>query len=373
MAWDFILTDLTGAQLGEVTNADSRTVALPHLRVPTASFTIPLDHYLATNLLTTDCLLKCYRREPRDNSRVLAFHGPVTSIQENATNDGQTIAVTAAGPMWRLAKRVIPGSLTTGGAAYGTPASQQDLGTIARSILSDVNGTSFTGISLGSFAASKNGSYGPIWLKNAAEALAELSAGLGSFEFRMTPTEATTVGGVGGWPQIATMDIQPIFQTARPDAIFEYGSSRANVDSYERNIAYDGILTRGHMAISGFPDAPLAGYTPLITRTATAEMGTRGLFEEVVGDNGIADDGLRTGVLDFHLGIRKNPKQVITFNPAVNATPSLFTDYQVGDTVRARATVRGTIRFDAMFRIWGVTVSIDKNGNESASLELVMP
>ena len=372
MPWEFILTDLNGTQLGEITNAEPRTVSVPHLRVPTASFTVPLWSDRATDLLTKDCLLKCYRTDPVTTTRSLIFHGAVTSIQETASTEGQSLVVTAAGPFWRLAKRAIPGSLSTTGAAYGSPGSQIDLGTIAGMILDDVNGTSFTGITKGSITASKNGSYGPIWLKNVAEAWAELSAGIGSFEYRFNPTEATAVGGVGGWPQIATVDFAPIFLTARPNAIFEYGTDRANVDSYERGISYEGILTRAHMAVQGFPDAPLPGYTPLITRSA-AEVATRGLFEEVIGDNGIAQDSLRTDVLDFHLAYRKDPRHIVTFNPALNARPAPWTDYFPGDTVRARAVVRGTVRFDALFRIWGISVTIDKNGNEAASLELVIP
>lgn len=373
MAWDFIVTTLAGTQLGEITNADPRTVSVPHLRVPTATFTIPLDSPRATDLLTQDCLLKCYRRDPVTTTRSLIFHGPVTSLQEVAVNDGQSLAVTATGPMWRLTKRAIPGSLSTAGAAYGSPASMLDLGTIAGMMLDDVNGTSFTGITKGTITASKNGSYGPIWLKNVAEAISELSAGVGSFEYRFNPTEATGVGGVGGWPQIAVMEIAPTFLTVRPDAVFEYGTNRANVDSYERAISYDGILTRAHMPIQGFPDAPLPGYTPLITRSAATEIATRGLFEEVIGDNGIAQDSLRNDVLDFHLTYRKDPRHIVTFNPALNARPAPWTDYFPGDTVRARACVRGIVRFDALFRIWGISVTIDKNGNEAASLELVIP
>ena len=54
MAWQFVLTDLQGVTLGEVTNADERKVTLPHLRIPTASFKVPLYHDRANDLLTTD-------------------------------------------------------------------------------------------------------------------------------------------------------------------------------------------------------------------------------------------------------------------------------------------------------------------------------
>ncbi len=84
-------------------------------------------------------------------------------------------------------------------------------------------------------------------------------------------------------------------------------------------------------------------------------------------------DAIRTGIVDYHLAYRKNPRQIINFKPAVNARPAPFVDYNVGDFVRARATVNGVLRFDATFRVWGVTFDIDVNGNENVDLELVTP
>ena len=99
----------------------------------------------------------------------------------------------------------------------------------------------------------------------------------------------------------------------------------------------------------------------------------RGLYEEVVNDAGVLDDALRGKIGDFHVGLRKQPRERILFKPAVNARPAALVDYQPGDTVRARAVVRGNLRFDALFRIWGITFDVDENGNENVELELVQP
>ena len=381
MAWQFILTDLAGVEHGELRGADERRVSLPHLRIPTASCRIPLWHSLAPIATETDCLLKCYRTDVT-GTRTLAFHGPVITVEETAGVEGSTVRINAAGPYSRLLKRVIgkqgrgPSGEKDPGIGWGL-TSPMDLGEIAHNILSLVNADQFTGISAGTRTAVATGAVGPWHLKNAGEAIADLHAGLGSFEYRLNPTEAINVAGVGGWPQIATLDIAPVMHTERPDAIYEYGTTRANVRGYSRVVSNEGILTRGIISVSGWPDAPANqpnSTTPsnLIIRDAD-NLATRGLFEEVVPDNGVIYNDLRQSIVDFHLLIRKYPRQTITFIPAANARPSPFTDYQVGDSVRARAVVRGTVKFDAMFRIWGLTFTVDKNGNENVELELVVP
>ena len=370
MVWSFVLTDLSGSVLGEITSADQRKVSLPHMRVPTASFVMPLWHPLADTVLGQECLLKCYRADQKTLQKNLAFIGPVISVEEVGDNTTQTISVNAAGPFWRLTKRIIPGSLSKSGFAYGTEAAQVDLGQIAHMILTDINGPNFTGVSVGSRENTINGFYTCPPMKNAAEAMAELAAGVGSYEFNIRPTEPTNVAGSGGWPQIGVMDIYAMVGTVRPDAIFEYGTTRANVAGYNRPITHEGMVNKAYISVNGWPD----GTTQDIrSRQDDTSITNRGLYEEVVNDAGVTDDGLRDSIAQYHVDIRKDPRQLITFKPATNARPAPFVDYNVGDQVRARAFIRGSQRFDSMFRIWGISFDIDKNGNESIELELVMP
>jgi hypothetical protein len=392
MAWQFILTDLYGAVHGELTKASARKVTLPHLRVPSATCTIPMFHEQASNVLNTDCLLKAYRIDPVTGTKTLAFHGPVVSADENGEAGVQTISITAAGPFWRLTKRLIPTSKLVTGAQYGDATSLIDLGTIARTVLADVNGAHFTGIdgntSNGALHTNSSSAWAGKWfLKNAAEAIAELAAGLNSFEHRVRPTEPTAYANPQGWPRIALFDVAPILGVTRPDAIFEYGTTRANVASYTRNVSRDGLLTNAVVSVSGWPDTVERNPPPdgspagtlgdpkysLVQTPDGTSVTNRGLFEEVVPDAGVLDDGLRTQIGQFHAYYRKDPRNIVTFKPAVNARPAPFVDYEVGDTVRARAFVSGSLRFDALFRIWGLTFDVDENGNENVELELVMP
>ena len=386
MTWQFILTDLLGNTHGEVTQAASRKVVLPHLRAPSASFTVPIWHDLAPTVLDTDCLLRAYRVDQVTGQRDLAFHGPVVSAEESAEGNSNSVAVTAAGPLWRLTKRIIPSSKLQTGVQYGSGAGLIDLGTIARTVLTDVNAEQFTGIDLGTHANSTSAWAGKWFLKNAAEAIAELGAGLNSFEYRIRPTEATAYANPQNWPRIGLLDIAPILGTTQPNAVFEYGTTKANVASYKRTVSRETLLTNAIISVQGWPDSVekinttvppatpiMADKYHLIEIDDATTVASRGLFEEVVNDAGVLDDGLRTNIAQFHIDIRKNPKQIITFNPVVNARPAPFVDYNVGDTVRARALVRGNLRFDALFRIWGITFDVDQNGNENVELELVQP
>lgn len=391
-SWQFILTDLYGTNLGEITQASSRKIVLPHLRVPSASFTVPIWSDMAAYLMNTDTLLQCFRYDYVTNTKTLAFNGPVVSAEEAGDGTNETIAVTAAGPFWRLTKRLIPTSTQTTLASYGTAGAPIDLGYIAQQlILPEVNGNpadgkSFTGIdgnpaNGAQYTASKNGWIAGWQLKPVAEAIAELSAQINSFEFRVRPTLPTAyANSPANWPRIGLLDVAPTIGSNRPNAIFEYGTPRANVAAYSRSVSRDSLLTRGVMSVSGWPDSidsttaipPVAKYS-LRAREAAGEVLSRGRFEESLSDAGVLDDSLRDGMIDFHLNYRKNPREIVTFQPAQNSRPTPLVDYDVGDTVRARAVVGGSLRFDAAFRIWGATFNVDENGNENVELELVMP
>lgn len=359
MSLSLIATDLSGTVLGEITNAQDRSVTLAHMKLPACSFKVPLRHYLASALSQQDCLVKAYR------NNTLIFNGPIVSTEEVGETNTQSVAVTCAGPFWRLTKRIIPGSDTKGGVSYGT----RDLGQMAFDILNAtnaLNSNAYTGISTGSLTASISGQVDRWWLKNAAEAITELSAGFGSFEYVIAPVEPNNLGF--SWPQIGRLDIAPIVGQNRPDAIFEYGTTKANVASYSRVTDRDGLLTRAIISVNGWPDGTTKDLIAVGDNTAQA---THGLFEEVVNDAGIEDDTLRTTLAQYHVDVRKDPRQIVTFKPALNAKPQPFTDYMVGDFVRARAVVNGATRFDSTLRVWGLALSVDAQGNDATELTLV--
>jgi hypothetical protein len=361
--WQFILTDLAGNQIGEISQAAERSVTLPLNRIPTATFRIPLWHPLAGNVLGLNCLLKVYRRDIVTGVNQLVFHGLLLSAEESAADNQQTIAVTATGPMWRLTKRFI--GTTKAGILFGPTLS--DLGTIAQQILTAANGVWSTGINNGTNVASTNGVYGTVWLKNVGEAIAELSSGLNSFDYEVAPIEPVGTAHANS-PYIGVLNTIPLIGSTKPDAIFEYGTARGNVVTYNRRRDFENLLNAGLISVSGWPDGTTQD---VLVRNADSSITAYGRYEDVVNDAGVTDDGLRYALLDANLAARSGAREIVTFSVAQNSRPAPFTDYIVGDTIRGRAVVRGSLRFDAMFRIWGITFKIDQNGNEALDLQLV--
>jgi hypothetical protein len=361
-----VITDMAGAVIGPLRGAKALTISLRHKGLPTVGLQVPLWHPYAEHLISQDVLLKVYRRDTLGTNKLL-FIGPVLGAEENGDTLNQTLAVTAVGPFWRLTKRRI--GMTKAGIEFGSEATPVDLARIARDALVTANGAGYTGIEAPVDPAHTqiaNGGTGIMWVKNVAELITELAAGLNSFDFRVDPIEPTNVGKA--FPQIGYLNIQPMIGSSKPNVIFEYGTGRANVASYSRSISRDEMLNQAIVNVQGWPDASSGD---LIVRNDTAAQTARGLLQEVVPDGGITDDTMRTQIADEHLKYRSSPKVIVKFTPVLNAVPSPFVHYDVGDWVRARAVVRESVRFDSMMRIWGLTLSIDDGGNESTELQLV--
>jgi hypothetical protein len=388
--WSLVLTNLQGAVLGEIIGATEVQVAIPLNRIPTMQFRVPLWHSLAPALLESDTMIKAYRRDPGGGTNRLVFVGLVQNGSESGTELQQTIQMTAVGPYFRLTKRLI--GTTKGGATFnsgvtGSPPTPiaRSVGQIAHDVLVTANGRGYTGIeAFGSVTGTPGqlinsgpvsgdppvgmaqGSVGPWWLKNAAEAIAELAASLNAFDFMVYPVEPANVGKA--FPQIGYLHVEDLIGDAKPNAIFEYGTPRANVKEYTRDLTRDGYLNRAVVPVSGWPDGTTKD---LVVREDTTYITNVGLYEEAVNDAGVEDDTLRANIGDEHLLYRKTPREIVTFTVVSNAKPTPYVDFNVGDYVRGRAQVRGILRFDSMFRIWGMTFSLDQNGNESLDLQLV--
>lgn len=366
--WQVLLTDLNGSLHGELVGVKDLKVYQPLMRVPTCTFTVPIWNPYINTLMDNDCLIKAYRTDPVTGGKSLAFHGPVVSGDENGSAEAQSVAVTAAGPLWRLSKRIIPGSDAPLGLKYPVTG-ELSLGEIAHWIVTTCNGGGMTGIKTNDLAPGlPTGVLAAGTLKNAGEALAEIASGLNTFEFDMVPIEPEATGS---FPYIAAMNVYGVVgYNSRPDAIFEYGTSKANVASYQRIVSREGMLTKGYIVSDNWqePNTP----NGLLTTTAD-NVGSRGLFEDVVPEGGLRDNTLRTYILNEHIAVRKNPREIINFTCATGARPSPGIDFQLGDFVRCRAVQRGSVRFDAMFRVWGITYNLGATGNENIELELTPP
>jgi hypothetical protein len=359
--WKFVLTDLQGNSIGEVLNASNRQVVLPLNRVPTVSFQIPIQNSLSTYLLdpTWDGNLKAYR------DSVLRFNGPVVSSAEAFdSSSSQVIAVNAAGPFWRLGFRLL--GTTSAGWSLGNAGTTYDLGYIAQQMLIAGNAAGYTGITGGSNTPSSNGAAGVYYFQDVMTSIAQIATGLNSFDFEVAPTEPTNVGQA--WPQLGLFNTTNLMGTTKPNAVFEYGTTSANVTTYSRQIDRSNLGTKGYIQ-----NPAASNYSGVLTSVdATAET-RRGRYEFLADDGGVSWSVLRQSLVDYAVLVRKNPRQVVQFTPAPNAALSPLDDYIVGDQVRCRINVEQVNILDAMMRVWGITFDIGDTGDEQPTLELIDP
>lgn len=362
----YVLTSLNGAVLGEITNPKERTLSIPLNRLDTAAVRVPLWHPMGMAMAdSSEKLLKVYR-DHGAGWGAPKFVGPVLTQEESADSLSQTIQINAVGPLWRLSKRLLG---TTGvGIQFGTPGSPVEIVALGKSIVDTANSEEFTGIRTdGTFSPSNptnNTWVGPWHLKPAIEALAELTASVNSFDFNFSYVEP--IFQDPNWPTLCYMNWAPLIGVQRPNAVFEYGTNAANLTGYTRQVSRENLMTKGYTA------SPSNEINPYSKEDSTARA-QRGLYADVVPDGGVNNDAVRDSILSEHLYHRSRPREIITIQLAMNATPTPYKDFVTGDYVRARAVVRGNVRFDAMFRVWGIAFNVDENGNEKIELELVAP
>lgn len=166
--WKFGLCDLAGAPIGEVLNATERRLTLPLNGLPTASFKLRLDDPLANQISDRDgdCLVKVYQ------GSTLRFIGDITTVEESGEGESQSLVVNAAGPLWRLQKRLVGISAT--GATLGYTAIAAN--TILVEQLTTANTAHDTGIRTGTVDTLYETNAGPWGFKPVAELYADMQS-----------------------------------------------------------------------------------------------------------------------------------------------------------------------------------------------------
>lgn len=359
--WKYVLTDLLGTQLGEVTNASDRVLSLPLNGLPTAGFGIPSNHYLAPYLEdpSWDGLLKVYR------DGTLVFCGPVVTSDDQSAGSGQTIKVTASGPLWRLGFRLL--GTDAAGWSLGTAAAPLDLGFIAQQMLATANAGGYTGISAGTLVASSPGAAGQFFMQPIDQSIVTLSTGAASFDFEIAPVEPTNIGL--GWPHIGTFNCVPLIGTLKSNAIFEFGTTRANLTAYGNTIDRTKLLTHGYINQPAATD-----HSGILTSTDAAAEATRGRFEGVVDDGGVQWDSLRQALVDKNVQVRKQARRLVSLKPVQNCPgPIPLVDFIVGDQIRARIQTNRLSLLDVTVRVWALNFIIDASGNEDCEIVTTPP
>lgn len=195
-----------------------------------------------------------------------------------------------------------------------------------------------------------------------------------SFDFEIAPIEPTAdvAGYPGTLPVIGTMNISYQIGTSKPEVIFEYGSGNRSSKGYKRIIDRNGLVNIAYVLPEGF-EGGVTTAGELALASDQIAIDARGTFEEVVPAD-FGDSQLRQALAESHVNVRKIPRHVITFEPSENA--NVFgTDFIVGDFVTGRATVMvngvKTTRFNALFRVYGVEISVNDEGKADVVPSLV--
>lgn len=402
MAWSFVVTDISGAALGELRDLRSVRVRLPLNRVPTLIFTTDVDNPMVPHLVKGPLtLVKAY-----DNStgtKVLRFYGFVTGHEKERVGDGGSIGFTCAGPAWRLGRLYIGRNIK--GATFGTtPLSLLDRGEMIARIIDALNQGeqtniftllplplpltspygSNTGIRRGTITASVSTYVGPWRYKKADEAVNELSAALDGPDWEVVPQEPTS-DNYG--PIYGLLNVKPIIGTPKLNAAWEFGTGRHNVGRWRDVSDANGLCNDPVILPPGYPDSADRVALPAVTLTAAPYYPTS--TDVIAVDLPTLD--MRVALAEEHARIRQHPRRTIHFTPTAQdvesptRVPRLFVDYIVGDVVPfhavelykqrdAAGTITGhtrTVSVDALFRVYAVDVSVDEHGVMTPELTLV--
>jgi hypothetical protein len=382
MTWtNVLLSDSTGANVGEIANPYSRAFSWAVKRNTTHTFAMRLDDPVSDLVLTGEPLIKAYNDEWGDDP---AFVGEITDIEEVVGSSGKLINITASDPVGaRMPARFIgTGVENTGSGSKGIGAGHTDavydVSTFLADELEALNAVEDSGIRVGTVEATVSTFIGPYYYKPYTETLAELSAMLDGPVWTCDPVEPTfDETGL----QIATLNLYRLLGTPQPNAVFAYSDDqddRGNVKAYKRTITKASLCNAGYSLPPGFPDAP-AGFVQVWGDGPS--IGKWGRREAVIPSD-LASEELRLRLVQEHVAVRAQPREIITIDGFLPEdaglrpgeprpyTPRLKLDYDVGDVIPFRASVDGQVRVNGLFRIYGANLTIDNNGLETPTLVL---
>jgi hypothetical protein len=362
--WSFLLTDANYKPVGEILNAKDRRVAKVLSKLDSASFNVRLDHPMADNLLTCQGYVKAYRNNQPQ------FFGPVISAEESGSNMGATVAVNCVSVGWFLQKRLAGKSAT--GRVF---SSATDRAVVAKTLIDEMNAETngetgiqtATTVGSGSAVTYTAGPYKPV-----LESVNELANAYDGFEWRIVPIDNFTDGVVTGL-KIGEFQASQVIGSQKSNTVFEWGIGRNNIVSYTRSRNREQQANKVYHAVNQGADAP--GY-PVISAIDADSITNYRLMEDLAAAD-LLDTTLRTQFVQQHVYYRRYPREIITFEPHIDPRdtgrlPQFGTDYDIGDSVRARAAYNNKLRWDSFFRVYGVDFSISDLGVEKANLTLTL-
>ncbi len=355
--WQMVYADLDGNNLADITDVSDRQFNFPLNSAGTITGKMNLLHPAIGKVLgTKPGLVKLYKH------RQLAMVAETSTFQLSGSGSERSLVFVATEAPWvRLDKRRI------GRAAEGVTYTSLDRGEIARQIVESENDRYETGIRTASITASSTVTAGPWYVKKASEAIKELGNSLYGYDVWFDPHDPAD----DPTDVLAYMNIAPVRGGERENAVFEYGTGRANMRDYEWLIDMQAQINVAISLPPGYPDN--LGLT-LIQDQDLASVAAIGLREDTV-ENELVDDTLRAELVEEHVTVRKVPRNLYKFNPHYDdqsgRVPQFLVDYNLGDVVRARVDDANVLQIDGLVRVYGVQVNLDSQGGEEVTLTVV--
>lgn len=359
--WRFALARPDGTLLADISEARERSLHFALNRPQTLTLKLDLTHPALSHLLTEeDCLVYAYKQ----NEHVMTAE--VSTLQTVGDDSGEhsVVCVATECPWVRLARRYL------GQSTNGTYHEGVDRGNIALWEIAVTNALGgYTGIEGGSAVATSTVNAGPWYYKPVLEAIMELAADAEGYDFWFDPEIPSAANNY----RVATFHCAPLRGAVREDVIFEYGHGRHNARQYEWMADLQHRITR---AISLPPTYPnnLGLQAKVATDSVTESIPGQVRREDIV-QNDLVDDTLRQKLVDEHVAVRKNPRNIYQIQPHVDdgtlRVPRALLDYHCGDIITGRVKDSDILLLDGQVRVYGIDIEIDANGLESVTLTLV--
>lgn len=332
-------------------------------KVRQCSFKLRLDNPLSGLLLTSShpMYIKAYRNQK------LMFYGPAITVQEvgqtGSSAEEFALQVNALGPEWIFAKRLVGKTATGLKWASGTQRAVRFRELLAAMVTEGA--PTLINLTNSTIQSTSTAAYETTPFRTLTEVLSDISETFEGFDWIVNPEEFGNT-----LKYIATLECKDAIGSSQPNAVFEWGTGRANIANYTRVIDRTEQINKAYHITTAGPEAPGA---PTVLKQDVASKETWG-YQEALIQASILNTALRESLAEENIKVRKSPRQTIAFQPVpddgTGRVPQIFTDFGIGDTIRARIALKNLVHFDALVRCYGCTFELDEQLRETQVLTL---
>jgi hypothetical protein len=376
-----IATDKFGKAYGEVFNAKSRSFTPRPLKgLGTAALTLRPENELIPYFADGDKTRLQVWERLASGQFALRFVGPVTSFDGTWQGDDNSVQIGFTTGGYFLDGRHLGKSRA--GYSKFSASSPGDRGLIVFDGLDQLNAEAFTEVLKGSRTATDPTTFtyvsGAIF-KPYLELIDDLCGPEDGPDWEIAPVLPSVYNRYA----IGQLNIALAIGATQDHAVWEYGTGQSNVKGWRWGIDPKIVANDVFHLPNGYPDNTAGDYVHQVNQASLDDRGRR----EAIVSSDISNLGLRQELVNEHAAVRGVPREIITFDPALDVTGSLRyrVDYKEGDVVHFHAVqsssvmdptgafaaaIRQTHLVDALFRIRAVTFNLDDEGNATPSFTL---